>query len=192
MQPFLQEMIERKWLGDKTGQGCYHRVGKEKEIHAHRLEDAGLSSRSQAPLCRNRDRAADRNARPSGCAPWWPAGGRAGKFLWQVLSDLMIYSAIMVPEISDRIVEIDRAMRWGYANTLGPFEMWDALGFMDTVHRIESEGRALPQSIERMCASGATSFYQAADTTANRARAISTCSKARAIATWSRARASLY
>jgi 3-hydroxyacyl-CoA dehydrogenase len=35
----------------------------------------------------------------------------------------------MVPEISDRIVEIDRAMRWGYANKLGPFELWDALGF---------------------------------------------------------------
>ena len=60
-------------------------------------------------------------------------------------------------------MEIDRAMRWGYANTLGPFELWDALGFSDTVHRIESEGRALPQSIERMCAAGATSFYQAAD-----------------------------
>ncbi|HEY4362898.1 MAG TPA: 3-hydroxyacyl-CoA dehydrogenase family protein, partial [Bryobacteraceae bacterium] len=34
MQPFLQEMISRKWLGDKTAQGCYKRVGKDKEIHA--------------------------------------------------------------------------------------------------------------------------------------------------------------
>ena len=43
----------------------------------------------------------------------------------------------MVPEISDRIVEIDRAMRWGYANALGPFEIWDALGFEATARRIE-------------------------------------------------------
>src|SRR6476661_6231786 len=69
------------------------------------------------------------------------AGGRAGTFLWQALSDLLIYSAAMVPEISDRIVEIDRAMRWGYANTLGPFELWDALGFEQTARRIEAEGR---------------------------------------------------
>src|SRR5262249_40305702 len=34
MQPFLQEMFDRKWLGEKTGQGCYKRVGKEKEIYA--------------------------------------------------------------------------------------------------------------------------------------------------------------
>ena len=54
----------------------------------------------------------------------------------------------MVPEISDRIVEIDRAMRWGYANALGPFEIWDALGFESTARRIEPEGRELP---ERMC-----------------------------------------
>jgi 3-hydroxyacyl-CoA dehydrogenase len=50
----------------------------------------------------------------------------------------MRYAAQMVPEISDRIVEIDRAMRWGYANALGPFEMWDALGFEATARRIAS------------------------------------------------------
>src|ERR1035437_3583846 len=46
----------------------------------------------------------------------------------------------MVPEISDRIVEIDRAMRWGFAFQLGPFETWDALGFRETAERMEREG----------------------------------------------------
>ena len=32
--PFLNQLLERKWLGDKTGQGFYKRVGKEREIHA--------------------------------------------------------------------------------------------------------------------------------------------------------------
>ena len=27
-------MIERKWLGDKTGQGFYKKIGKDREIHA--------------------------------------------------------------------------------------------------------------------------------------------------------------
>ena len=64
----------------------------------------------------------------------------------------------MVPEISDRIVEIDRAMRWGYAHTYGPFELWDALGFERTCDRMEQEGRALPENIVRMRRAGAKRF----------------------------------
>ncbi len=162
MQPFLQEMIERKWLGDKTGHGCYKRIGHTREIHA--LDWKTLDYHPVAkPHFAEIENARLIEGLPERLRALVASDGRAGKFLWQVLSDLLIYSATMVPEISDRIVEIDRAMRWGYANTLGPFELWDALGFMDTVRRIESEGRTLPPGIERMCASGATSFYQAAD-----------------------------
>ena len=162
MQPFLQEMIARKWLGDKTGQGCYKRVGHAKEIQAIDWKTLEYHP-AVKPHFAEIETARQIENLPERLRALVTAGGRAGNFLWQLLSDLLVYSAAMAPEISDRIVEIDRAMRWGYANTLGPFELWDALGFMDTVDRIESEGRSLPASIERMCASGATSFYQAAD-----------------------------
>ncbi|MBL8235546.1 MAG: 3-hydroxyacyl-CoA dehydrogenase/enoyl-CoA hydratase family protein, partial [Bryobacterales bacterium] len=69
----------------------------------------------------------------------------------------------MVPEIGDRIVEIDQAMRWGYAHKLGPFELWDALGFVETARRIESEGHSLPENVQRMLSTGAQSFYREAD-----------------------------
>jgi 3-hydroxyacyl-CoA dehydrogenase len=162
MQPFLQEMLDRKWLGEKAGQGSYKRVGKDKEIHAldwktMEYHPAGKPNFPEIETARQIEGLPERLRAVVG------AGGRAGNFLWQVLSDLLLYSASMVPEISDRIVEIDRAMRWGYANTLGPFELWDALGFEETVRRIESQGRTLPANIERMCAAGATSFYKAAD-----------------------------
>ncbi|MEO8368907.1 MAG: enoyl-CoA hydratase/isomerase family protein [Candidatus Solibacter sp.] len=68
-----------------------------------------------------------------------------------------------MPEISDRIVELDRAMRWGYGFALGPFELWDALGVPETVERMRADGCAIPGSVERMLASGAQSFYQNAD-----------------------------
>ncbi len=162
LQPYLQEMVDRQWLGDKTGQGCYKRVGKEKEIHA--LDWKTMEYHPAAkPRFPEIETARQIENLPERLRALVASDGRAGKFLWQVLSDLLIYSASMVPEISDRIVEIDRAMRWGYANALGPFELWDALGFAETVRRMESEGRTLPQSVERMCASGATSFYQPAD-----------------------------
>jgi len=60
-------------------------------------------------------------------------------------------------------VEIDRAMRWGYANKLGPFELWDALGFEGTARRIESEQRPLPENVQRMLSTGVQSFYRPAD-----------------------------
>src|SRR5674476_1529548 len=88
---------------------------------------------------------------------------RAGKFLWKLFRGFVLYAARMVPEVSDRIVEIDRAMRWGYGFTLGPFELWDALGVPETVERMRREECAIPENVERMLASGARSFYEDAD-----------------------------
>ncbi len=50
-------------------------------------------------------------------------------------------------------------MRWGYAHKLGPFELWDALGFQETAKRMEAEGRTLPASVREMLRYGASSFY---------------------------------
>lgn len=164
MQPFLDEMVKRGWLGEKRGQGLYKRVGRgaEKEIWAvdwktleyHPMQRARFASVDAA---KNAEDLGDR-LRMLVASP-----DRAGSFLWKLLSDLFLYSASVVPEISDRVVEIDRAMRWGYANKLGPFEVWDALGFEATARRIEGEGRPLPENVQRMLSSGAKSFYKPAD-----------------------------
>jgi len=164
LQPFLSEMVKRGWLGEKRGQGLYKRVGKgaEKEIWAidwktleyHPVQKPHFASIDTA---KNVDDLGER-LRMLVAAP-----DRAGHFLWKLLSDLFLYSASVVPEISDRVVEIDRAMRWGYANKLGPFELWDALGFESTARRIESEGQALPENVQRMLSTGAKSFYRPAD-----------------------------
>ena len=164
LQPFLDEMVKRGWLGDKRGQGLYKRVGKgaDKEIWA-----IDWKTLEYHPLQKPRFVSADtaRNIEDLGerLRMLVAAQDRAGSFLWKLFSDLFLYSAGVVPEISDRVVEIDRAMRWGYANKLGPFEVWDALGFEATARRIEGEGRPLPENIQRMLSAGAKSFYQPAD-----------------------------
>ncbi len=164
LQPFLEEMVTRGWLGDKRGQGLYKRVGKgaEKEIWAidwktleyHPMQKPRFASIVAA---KNIDDLGER------LKMLLAAPDRAGDFLWKLLSDLFLYSASVLPEISDRVVEIDRAMRWGYANKLGPFEVWDALGFESTARRIEGEGRPLPENVQRMLSAGAKSFYLPAD-----------------------------
>ncbi len=158
---FLAEMLERGWLGEKTGQGFYRRVERDgkrvievidlKTFEYRERHEPGFESVKEA------DGIADLPARLRHLVA---AEDRAGKFLWKLLADVFAYSAERVPEISDRIVEIDRAMRWGYAFTLGPFETWDALGFEQTARRMQAEGRQLPENVERMLAEGATSFYR--------------------------------
>jgi 3-hydroxyacyl-CoA dehydrogenase len=158
---FEKKMIERKWLGDKTGQGFYKRVGKGdnkeflaldwKTLEFHPAEKPRFPSVEAA---RNIDDLEER------LRTLLRSDDRAGRFLWKVFSDLVLYSAEMIPEISDRIVEIDRAMRWGYANKLGPFELWDALGFVDVITRLEKDRRTLPANIKSARAHGIVSLYR--------------------------------
>ena len=153
---YQKKMLENKWLGDKTGQGFYKRVGKD--FHAIDLKTLEYRPAEKVKF------ASVEAAKPiDDLAPRLralvAANDRAGTFLWSVFSDLFLYSAEMVPEISDNIYNVDRAMRWGYANKLGPFELWDTLGFRDVVNRLEKEGRKLPENIQEMVQQGASSFY---------------------------------
>src|SRR6202034_4195287 len=85
-------------------------------------------------------------------------GDKAGAFLWSALSDLWTYSANRVPEISDSIVEIDRAIRLGFNWELGPFELWDAAGVEATVARMKKENRSVAGNVEKLLAAGRTSW----------------------------------
>ncbi len=162
MPPFLEEMVKRGWIGDKRGQGCYQRVGKDRAIHA-----IDRKTFEYHPAAKPRFDSIEtvRKIEPLGerLKALVALDDKVGKFLWQVLSDHILYAAYMTPEISDRIVEIDRAMRWGYGHALGPFEIWDALGFEATARRMESEGRQLPANIHKMLWDQAKSFYRPAD-----------------------------
>jgi 3-hydroxyacyl-CoA dehydrogenase len=73
---------------------------------------------------------------------------------------LLIYAANRVPEISDTIVDIDNAMKWGFNLEMGPFETWDAIGLATAVERMEKEGFDVPQKVREMLKSGNTSFYK--------------------------------
>jgi 3-hydroxyacyl-CoA dehydrogenase len=87
-------------------------------------------------------------------------GDKAGQFLWTALSELWTYSANRVPEISDTIVEIDRAMKLGFNWELGPFELWDAAGLEVTVTRMKKESKPVAANAEKLLASGKRSWYR--------------------------------
>ena len=166
---FFGQMLQKKWLGDKTKGGFYKKAkstdGKEDErlvldwktleYHprqkpkfpaldmAKSIEDTGTRLRTLLGL--------------DGSGP--QKGDKAGAFLWSALTDLWTYSANRVPEISDSVVEIDRAMRLGFNWELGPFELWDAAGVEATVARMKKEGKPVAANVERLLATGQTSWY---------------------------------
>ena len=84
---------------------------------------------------------------------------KAGKFLWDIHCDLLLYSANRIPEITDSLESIDRAMKWGFNWELGPFERWDAIGVEESVQRMQDEGKEVPDSVLEMLDSGRDRFY---------------------------------
>jgi 3-hydroxyacyl-CoA dehydrogenase len=83
----------------------------------------------------------------------------AAQVAWRCTADTLIYAAANIPGIADDVVNVDRAMRWGFGWDIGPFETWDAIGVERSVARMKEEGRAIPAWVEAMLAAGRTSFY---------------------------------
>jgi 3-hydroxyacyl-CoA dehydrogenase len=158
----LARMVERGLLGDKTKSGFYRKQrgeGDKREIWA--LDTATLEYRPSEKVklpsldvAKNIEDAAERLK----TLAW--GKDRVGAFLWKTLSRTLTYAAKRIPEIADNVLDVDRAMRWGFGWELGPFAAWDAIGVEKSVARMKEEGQSVPANVEQMLASGATSFYK--------------------------------
>ena len=165
---FFLAMLERKWLGDKTKGGFYKKAkgagGEQrmaldwKNIEYRPSQKAKFAALEMA---KNVEDTPERLRMLLGVDGGPPQkGDKAGAFLWSALSDLWTYSANRVGEISDSIVEIDRAMRLGFNWELGPFELWDAAGVERTVERMKKEGHPVAANAEKLLSSGKRTWYE--------------------------------
>src|SRR5207302_7240300 len=87
-------------------------------------------------------------------------GDKAQQFLWGSISETCLYAARRVPEISESVADVDRAMRWGFGWELGPFEVMDAIGVKAFAEQVRKEGRSVADAIEKLLGSGRERFYQ--------------------------------
>jgi 3-hydroxyacyl-CoA dehydrogenase len=163
----VEEMAKRGWLGDKTGQGFYKKVKGEgeKEILTLDVNTMEYRPRQKARFASLEMGKAIEDTRERLRALVGPVlegqkGDKAQQFLWGALSEMCLYAARRVPEISDNVVDVDRALRWGFAWELGPFEIMDAIGVKAFAGHVQKEGRALPPVIEKVLASGRKGFYE--------------------------------
>ena len=157
---FVMQMLERKMLGDKTAGGFYKKVKASDDRLGLDWKTLEYRPRQKAKfasldMAKNVDDPAQRVRTLLGGS----GKGKDEQFLWNALSDLWNYSANRIPEISDTVVEIDRAMRLGFNWELGPFELWDAAGVEATVARMKKEGRAVSANAEKLLGSGRKTWY---------------------------------
>lgn len=159
---FVEKMVENKMLGNKTKGGFYkkeltpewktiRKVINPKTMEYEEYDKADFPCLAEA---KKKDNLADKfKAVVYG-------DDKGAKFAWDVTANGLIYSANRIPEISDTVVDIDNAMKWGYNFEMGPFEAWDAIGVKESVARMEKEGLPVPENVKAMLAGGNESFYK--------------------------------
>jgi 3-hydroxyacyl-CoA dehydrogenase len=163
----VEEMAKRGWLGDKTGQGFYKRVRGEgaKEILTLDVNTTEYRPRQKAKFAslemgKTIEDTRERLRALIGPVIEGQKGDKAQQFLWGALSETCSYAARRVPEISDSVADVDRAMRWGFGWELGPFELMDAIGVKTFAGQLQNEARAVPPVIEKLLTSGRERFYE--------------------------------
>ncbi|EPZ39853.1 NAD-binding 3-hydroxyacyl-CoA dehydrogenase [Anoxybacillus ayderensis] len=154
---FMKTMVEKGWLGSKSGQGFFYKKGKD-------IFELNYETLEYEPTKKLKAPSVEMSKQAKGTANKLKAlvyaNDRAGQLLWNILSPTLLYSAELLGEIADDIVAIDRAMKWGFGWELGPFETWDAIGVKQSVEKMKAEGRQVPSWVEQMLASGHETFYK--------------------------------
>ncbi len=162
---FMQEVLSRKWLGDKTKQGFYK---KDKDAEGKDLRltldwktlEYHVAARPKFPaleMAKNAEQTAERLRM---LLTGDPRKDKAAAFYWPMLTELWTYAANRIPEIADDIVSIDRAMQSGFNWELGPFAMWDAVGVRETVEKMRAEGKPIAANVEKLLTAGHTHWYK--------------------------------
>ncbi len=162
--PFLQKMLENKWLGDKTGLGFYKKVksGKGSEILV--LDYNTMEYRPKAKASFGSLSTAKMSRKPEKQFKALVTGSdKAAQFAWRITKQQLLYAANLLGIIADDIQSVDQAMKWGFNWDFGPFEAWDILGVPAVVERLKKEGDPVPKVVEDLLASGRTSFYEKKD-----------------------------
>ncbi len=161
---FIEKMIENKWLGDKTGQGFYKKIKTEKgkeilELNYNTLE----YEPKKKPISKSLEIAKQAGGVKNRIKAFLYGKDKLADFAWKTVTNTLIYAANKIPEISNDIVNIDNALKWGFNWSLGPFETWDAIGVRKSVEKLKSEGVAIPDKIEKFLEAGNETFYKEED-----------------------------
>ncbi len=149
--PAELDMMARGQLGRKTGGGFYKLTKHEDGSRSKETFD--LTSGDWRPAAEVAPDHADAKSLLF-------ADDVQGRFAWACMGGALVYAAGLVPQISDDIVNVDRAMRWGFAWQKGPFQLLDEIGPSEVITRLEQEAHQIPHMLAILRDAGAESFYR--------------------------------
>ena len=158
----VKELYERKWWGDKTGQGYFkmirHKDGSKelKEIDFTTWEYKDVEKPKFKALESSKE-IDDLKQRIKFLVNF---EDKAGEFYRATFYDLFRYCSDRIPEISDELYRIDQAVSAGFGWQYGPFENWDILGVKESVQKMEAAGLSPASWVYEMLEAGHTSFYK--------------------------------
>ncbi|MBW1713551.1 MAG: 3-hydroxyacyl-CoA dehydrogenase, partial [Deltaproteobacteria bacterium] len=159
---FLQTMLDKNLLGGKTKAGFYKKGKDEKgqkTIFTLDLESFDYRPQVKARLPIIAQVKAIESL-PQRLKALVKGKDQASRFVWQNTAATLIYAANRLGEIAEDVVNIDKAMRAGFAWEMGPFEVWDAIGLEKSVARMVKKGFEVPAWVKDMIDKGFTSFYK--------------------------------
>jgi 3-hydroxyacyl-CoA dehydrogenase len=155
------ELLKRNWIGRKSGQGFYlmKKVGGEKEFWALNLDTLEYEAPKKVEFESVKKH---QKVKPLGerIRLLINEGDRGGQYLFHLHGFYLAYASQKVGEITDTLVNIDNAQKWGFAHEMGPFEIWDAIGVADTVDKFEAAVYPVAAWVRDMLAKGNPTFYK--------------------------------
>jgi 3-hydroxyacyl-CoA dehydrogenase len=155
MPPFVEAMVGEGAVGEKAGRGFFQRVkGAEgSEIHVRDVA-AGAYGPRMKPRFASVEAARSIEDVGRRIKTLFLAKDRAGEFLRATLGPTLLYAARIASDVADSIDDVDRAMRWGFAWELGPFETWDAIGIQEVLDALNVRADAAPALVAAALADG--------------------------------------
>ena len=159
---FVNHMIEKKLLGKKAKSGFYKTdlTPEWKKIRKVINVDTLEYEEYSAPGFPCLAEAKKARTLPEKMKAVLYGNDKGARFAWKAMAWALIYAANRIPEISNTIVEIDNAMKWGYNFEMGPFETWEAIGLAASVAKMDEDGMPVPEKIRKMIAKGHETFYK--------------------------------
>src|SRR5690606_38706531 len=156
----MTSMLDKKWLGNKVGQGFYkqERVNGAREfwtLNPQKMEY------EPSPKIRFESVGAVRNIENLGerVRKLLTFADRAANYARGLLSYVSACAACVPPHVVFRLADVDDAMRWGFSHDAGPLELWEMLGVAETVEKMEAMGLEVATWVKDMLASGHDTFY---------------------------------
>lgn len=143
MSELLPVLYEKGALGNKVKHGFYKREGRKTLVFDPEVMSYADKPKVELPILKELGRDLAKNMDII-----FNASDLAGKFLWENLRNTFYYAAHNVPKASLDFKDIDRAMVWGFNWKLGPFQLWDLMGFEKVKDRIAQELGELPTWVQ--------------------------------------------